>query len=78
MSQAQLAERILLDKGQLSRTAVDLEKQRLISRENRTRRCIVLRLEPAGRKVFAAIQRISKARHRVLLAGVNARPPPIF
>jgi DNA-binding MarR family transcriptional regulator len=73
MTQTEMADKYLIDKGQLSRTAVELAKKGLISRERRNWRTIELLLAPEGRRVFATIERMSRARHRLLIAGLSER-----
>lgn len=73
MTQTEMADKNLIDKGQLSRAVVELAEKGLILRESRNWRTIELRLAPEGGKVFAAIDRMSRARHRALVAGVTDR-----
>jgi len=71
MTQTELAERYLIDKGQLSRTAVELTAKGLLLREKRDWRTIELRISAKGRKVFSMITRIRNSRHRALVAGIT-------
>jgi DNA-binding MarR family transcriptional regulator len=73
MTQTEMADKYLIDKGQLSRTAVELAEKGLILRESRDWRTIELLLAPKGRRIFAAIVKMSRARHRVLVAGLSER-----
>ena len=71
MTQTELADRYLLDKGQLSRTAVELADLGLLVREKRDWRTIELSLSAQGRKTYASIVGISNDRHRALAAGLT-------
>jgi DNA-binding MarR family transcriptional regulator len=75
MTQTQLAEMSLFDKGQLSRAATAMAKRGLIVRGNDSWRSIELRLAPKGRKVLAQIQHISQQRRKLLCAGID--PPAL-
>jgi DNA-binding MarR family transcriptional regulator len=72
MTQTELAETSLMDKGQLSRAALKLWHKGLIGREKRTWRSIELRLSTKGQKLFASIQRISRVRHEFLTNGISS------
>jgi DNA-binding MarR family transcriptional regulator len=71
MTQTEMADRYLIDKGQLSRTAVELARSGLIRRQSRNWRTIELRLAPGGRKLLTAINRIGRSRNRALIAGLS-------
>ena len=73
MIHAELAEIAQLDKGQLSRAVSRLADEGLVLRDQRTWRSIELRLAPKGLEVFAAIDRISRLRQEVFMAGVSKR-----
>lgn len=78
MTQTELVELTLFDKGQLSRAAVELADKGLILRNRRNWRTIELRLTHAGFAVYSAINRISRTRHEALTAGVSNRDLEIF
>jgi DNA-binding MarR family transcriptional regulator len=73
MTQRELSERTLLDKGQLSRVAARLARKRLILRQGRTWRSFELRLAPAGEELYATIRRLSRLRNAALSADISAR-----
>jgi DNA-binding MarR family transcriptional regulator len=71
MTHTELVELAQFDKGQLSRTVAQLVELGLISRKPRDWRTIELRLTSKGRKVSAALDKISLARHETLRNGIG-------
>lgn len=69
-TQSQILEKVMVDKGQMSRAVATLIRKRLICREGGS---FQLQLTSAGARIHTTIRRLVRQRQALLAAGLSAR-----